>query len=318
MSEPILETVSLVKHFPVSSRFLGLGVREVVRAVDGVNLAVQKGETIALVGESGCGKTTLGRLLLGLVKPTSGQIYFKGQELHSVNMRRLRRSMQIVFQDPLSSLNPRKTVREIIGRPLAIHRLATENPEARIRQLLNLVHLEVDSLARYPHEFSGGQQQRIASARALATEPEIIVADEPVSALDVSVQAQIVALLTDLRVQMDLTLILITHDLALAKYMADRMAVMYLGKIVELGNVDAIFEKPLHPYTAGLLTSTGVPDPSLRGSRKALQGEVPSPIHPPAGCRFHTRCPIMQRPICVEEPPLDDRGGEHYVACHLA
>ena len=317
MSEPILTATSLTKHFPVKSRFLGLGTPEVVRAVDGVDLEVRKGETFALVGESGCGKSTLGRLLIGLLKPTSGTVLFKGQELSRIDNRRLRKSVQIIFQDPLSSLNPRKSIRQIIGRPLAIHGLATEDPERRIRQILELVQLDLDTLERYPHEFSGGQQQRIAIGRALATEPEVLVADEPVSALDVSVQAQIVTLLNELRQKMNLTLVMIAHDLALVNYMADRTAVMYMGRLVEVGTARQVFTNPRHPYTVGLLASTGAPDPAARGQRQPVRGEIPSPIHPPSGCRFRTRCPQRMALCEYISPELLDVGGEHRVACHL-
>ena len=316
MSEVILEAKSLTRHFAIRSRFLGLGAGEVVKAVDGVDLSVRLGETLALVGESGCGKTTLGRLLIGLVQPTCGMVCLRGTSLPAIHRRRLRKSLQIVFQDPLSSLNPRKSIRHILGRPLAIHGLLSADPDVQIRALLSQVDLNVDTLARYPHEFSGGQQQRIAIARALATQPEVIVADEPVSALDVSVQAQIVSLLAALRQQMGLTLVIITHDLALVKYMADRVAVMYMGRIVEQGSAEAVLANPLHPYTRGLLASIGVSDPSRRGTRKALQGELPSPIHPPPGCLFQTRCPIRMT-ICERVVPvLIEREPGQAVACH--
>jgi oligopeptide/dipeptide ABC transporter ATP-binding protein len=317
MPEPILSAHGLVKHFPVATRFWGLGKKKYVRAVDGVRLDVRQGETFALVGESGCGKSTLARLLIGLIAPTEGHVRFRGEDLGSIDHRRLRKSVQIVFQDPLSSLNPRKNVRHIIGRSLDIHGLATSDRDSRIRELLSLVHLDVDTLERYPHEFSGGQQQRIAIARALATQPELLVADEPVSALDVSVQAQIVSLLNELKARMNLTLLMITHDLALVNYMADQVAVMYMGKIVETGTVQQIFNAPRHPYTIGLLASTSVPDPATRGQRTPIRGEIPSPIDLPTGCRFRTRCP-QRMAVCEQvSPELVDIGAGQQVACHL-
>lgn len=316
MTSSILSVRDLSKHFPVSAP-LWRRKKKFVRAVDGVSMEVRQGETFALVGESGCGKSTLARLLIGLLAPTGGEVRFRDEELGQINHRRLRKSVQIVFQDPLSSLNPRKTVRHIIGRSLDIHGLATDDRDGRIRELLELVHLDLDTLERYPHEFSGGQQQRIAIARALATQPELLVADEPVSALDVSVQAQIVSLLNELKVKMNLTLLMITHDLALVNYMADRIAVMYMGKIVETGTVEQIFSTPSHPYTVGLLASTSVPDPATRGQRTPIRGEIPSSIDLPSGCRFRTRCP--QRMVICEQvsPKLLEIGGGQYVACHL-
>jgi oligopeptide/dipeptide ABC transporter ATP-binding protein len=316
MNGSMLRAESLLKTFPVGGGLIGVG-RRVIRAVDGVDLQVQRGETFAVVGESGCGKSTLARMLVGLLEPTSGAVFFKDERMRAAAARNLRRHIQIVFQDPVSSLNPRKTIGQILARPLAIHGLATGDREGRVRELLHLVQLDVDSLDRYPHEFSGGQQQRIGIARALATDPEIIIADEPVSALDVSVQAQIIALLGELKRRLGLTLVLITHDLAVVKYMADRVAVMYMGRVVEQGTIDEVFARPLHPYTAALMASTGVPDPRLRGRRQPPQGELPSSIDPPSGCRFRTRCPARM-PVCERvTPALLAMGPTRLVACHL-
>lgn len=313
---------SLVKHFSISQSLFGLlGTKEIVKAVDGVSFCVKPSEIFALVGESGCGKTTTGRMLLRLIEPTSGRVYFRGQDLSTLSgseMRRLRHSMQIIFQDPLSSLNPRKTIFQIVSRPLVIHRLGAADLRARTAQLLEMVRLDPRCLDLYPHEFSGGQQQRIAIARALATRPEFIVADEPVSALDASVQAQIIELLMELQEKMQLAIFLIAHDLALVKYMADSAAIMYLGKIVETAPVDELFSNPLHPYTQALLKAIGTLDPRRKRRRHILGGEVPSAVNPPSGCRFHTRCTV-KREECERRPPeLVCVGNNHYVACLLS
>ncbi len=317
MTSPILSVENLVKYFPVNQSIFDFGKKKFVRAVDGVELSVAPGETFALVGESGCGKSTLSRLLVGLLPPTKGAVNLNGERLDRIEHRQRCKTIQMIFQDPLGSLNSRKTVRGIVGRPLDVHGFPAAERERRIRELLLLVRLDPDVMDRYPHEFSGGQQQRIAIARALATEPAVLVADEPVSALDVSVQAQIVALLTELKTKMNLTLVIISHDLALVNYVADRVAVMYLGRIVEMGTVTQIFESPLHPYTIGLLSSTGVPDPARRGKRTLIRGEIPSPIDVPSGCRFRTRCP-QRMPICETlDPALAVVAGKQSVACHL-
>lgn len=317
MTPPILSAENLFKYFPVSTSLFDFGEKKFVRAVDGVELSVAPGETFALVGESGCGKSTLSRLLVGLLSPTKGAVNLNGQRLDKIDHRQRCKTIQMIFQDPLGSLNSRKSIRNIIGRPLDVHGFPAARREERIRELLSLVRLDPEVMDRYPHEFSGGQQQRIAIARALAPEPAILVADEPVSALDVSVQAQIVALLTELKAKMNLTLIMISHDLALVNYIADRVAVMYLGRVVEMGTVTQIFDSPLHPYTVGLLGSTGVPDPARRGKPALIRGEIPSPINVPSGCRFRTRCP-QRMPICeTVDPELSVVAGKQRVACHL-
>ncbi len=320
MTPPILEVRGLVKHFHVGSR-LSAGGKQVIRALDSVSFDVFPGETLGLVGESGCGKSTLGRCLLRLYEPDAGEILFKGQDITRMDERKLRplrAEMQMVFQDPYASLNPRRRIGDLIAEPLRVH---GQNKKAeiadRLAELMVLVGLSPDHLGRFPHEFSGGQRQRIGIARAIALSPSLIIADEPVSALDVSIQAQIVNLLADLQQRLDLTYVFIAHDLSVVRHIADRCAVMYLGTIVELGETDMVLHSPAHPYTAALISAVPEPDPELQSGRVILQGEPPSPANPPSGCRFHTRCPIAQ-PRCAIEPPalLPDAQGR-LVACHF-
>jgi oligopeptide/dipeptide ABC transporter ATP-binding protein len=321
LTEKLLEVRGLKKYFPVTGGILGRNVSQ-VRAVDGLDFFVQRGETLGLVGESGCGKTTAGRLLLRLLPATAGEVIYKRQNIFHLRgraLQRLRRELQIIFQDPFGSLNPRLTVAEIIGEQLSIHGLAHNRQErlAIVRELLASVGLDGHHLWRYPHEFSGGQRQRIGIARALALNPQLVVTDEPVSALDVSVQAQIVNLLLDLQERYKLAYLFISHDLSIVRYMSHRVAVMYLGKIVELAPVAALYEKPAHPYTQALLSAVPVPHPAVHKQRIVLKGEMPDPANPPRGCRFHPRC-FISLPCCREEEPLlCECGGGHLVACHI-
>ncbi len=322
MSEPLLKVKDLVKQFPIKGGLLGRTVDR-VHAVDGVSFDLQPGETLGVVGESGCGKSTTGRCILRLIEPTSGEVWFEGKNVTTASkdeLRALARDMQIIFQDPYASLNPRMTVGAIIGEALTIHKLAKtpREYEERIVQLLETVGLAADHMRRYPHEFSGGQRQRIGIARALAVNPKLIVCDEAVSALDVSIQAQVVNLLEDLRNQFSLTYIFIAHDLSVVEHISHRVAVMYLGRIVEIAPAKLLYTDPKHPYTEALLSAVPIPDPTVKRKRIALQGDVPSPIHPPSGCHFHTRCPIAQKGLCDREKPELKRTGEgHWVACHL-
>ena len=318
----MLEVRNLVKHFPIKSGILI--DREVgrVRAVDDVSFSIAEGETLGLVGESGCGKSTLCRSLLRLIEPSSGSILFRGQEVTELGrreLRPLRRDMQMIFQDPYASLNPRKRVRQIVGDPLRLHGLASGSElDRRVEQLVDRVGLSTEHLNRFPHEFSGGQRQRIGIARALALGPKMIIADEPVSALDVSIQAQIINLLEDLQDEFGLTYVFVAHDLGVVRQVADRIAVMYLGKIVEIGPADEVYSNPIHPYTLSLLSAVPIPDPRANAEREplVLEGDVPSPANPPAACRFHTRCPYATE-ICSEvEPELVDHGRGHWAACH--
>jgi oligopeptide transport system ATP-binding protein len=318
---PVLEVQGLVKHFPVTRGLIRRKVIGMVRAVEGVSFEIARGETLALVGESGCGKSTTGRLVLRLMDPTAGSVRFKGEEIAGLDkhaLRRLRRHMQIIFQDPYASLNPRMTVGEILMEPMAVHEIGSEAERAaRVRELLAVVGLLPEHARRYPHQFSGGQRQRIGIARALAVNPDLIICDEPVSALDVSIQAQIVNLLQNLQQRFGLSYLFIAHDLAVVKHISDRVAVMYLGQLVEIATKRDLYDRPLHPYTQALLSAIPRPDPSVRQERVLLAGDVPSPFAPPAGCRFHTRC-IHAQPRCrQEQPELRDAGGGHRVACHF-
>lgn len=321
MSAVILETKGLRKYFPVSAGAFG-SRKHLVHAVDDVSLQIREQETFALVGESGCGKTTLGRLLLRLIEATDGEVTFEGRNilhLEKAEMRSLRRHMQIIFQDPYASLDPRMRVRDIVAEPLQTHRDGWTAAEIadRVRELLSIVGLREDALMKYPHQFSGGQRQRIGIARALALQPRFVVCDEAVSALDVSIQAQILNLLQDLQERFRLTLFFITHDLSVVRHLADRVGVMFLGKCVETGTTSEIFESPLHPYTKFLLSAVPLPDPHQRDREKMiLKGDIPSPINLPAGCRFHTRCPFA-RSICRSEDPPERRVGGRSFACHF-
>jgi oligopeptide transport system ATP-binding protein len=319
---PILEITNLVKHFPIKSGILIDRQIGAVQAVDDVSFAVGEGETLGLVGESGCGKSTLARSILQLLKPTSGSVRFRGKELTDLSrreLRPLRREMQMIFQDPYASLNPRKRVGQIVGDPLKLHGLASGGElRNRVESLLDRVGLSPEHYNRYPHEFSGGQRQRIGIARALALEPKMVIADEPVSALDVSIQAQIINLLEDLQDEFGLTYVFVAHDLGVVRHVSDRIAVMYLGKIVEIGPADEVYSKPIHPYTASLLSAIPIPDPQKNRAREpiVLEGDVPSPANPPPACRFHTRCP-KATDICSElEPQLIHYGNGHWAACH--
>jgi peptide/nickel transport system ATP-binding protein len=329
VSEPptdgaLLELDDLKVYFPLKSGIvLDRHVGD-IRAVDGVTLSIERGETLGLVGESGCGKSTVGRTILRLYEPTAGRIVFDGRDITHLKegqLRPLRRRIQMVFQDPFASLNPRHSVGRIVGEPLRVHgTLSREEANARVRELLSLVGLPQDAASRYPHEFSGGQRQRIGVARALALNPEFLVCDEPVSALDVSIQAQIVNLMEELQREFGLTYLFIAHDLAVVRHISDRIAVMYLGKLVELAPADDLYDNPLHPYTITLLSAIPIPDPEVERRRRPIrvEGDLPSPANPPAACRFHTRCPFVQATRCADEEPLLRELDGHLVSCHYA
>jgi len=326
VTENILEVQDLVKHYPITQGVVYKRTIGHIQAVDGVNLEVKRGETLGVVGESGCGKSTLARVLMNLEKPTSGTVLYKGQDIFKLgrnDMRRLRRNIQLVMQDPYTSLNPRMAVGDIVGEPFEIHREVAPKRSRRqkVQDLLDVVGLNPEHINRYPHQFSGGQRQRIGIARALALRPEVIICDEPVSALDVSIQAQVMNLLERLQGEFGLSYVFIAHDLSVVRHLADRVAVMYLGKIVEIGTEDEIYERPTHPYTQALLSAVPVPNPESRTTKQVirLEGDVPSPANPPSGCRFRTRCWKAQEICAAEEPKLVRReGSNHPSACHFA
>jgi oligopeptide/dipeptide ABC transporter ATP-binding protein len=321
--EPLLQVRDLVKHFPITHGLIIQRKIGAVQAVDGVSFEVQRGETLGIVGETGCGKSTTARVIMRLLEATSGEVRFDGQDITTLRggaLKAVRREMQMIFQDPYSSLNPRKTIGSIIGEPFAIHGLERGKGERKraVQALMETVGLNPEHYNRYPHEFSGGQRQRIGVARALALNPKLLIADEPVSALDVSIQAQVLNLLRDLQRRLGLTLVFIAHDLSVIRHMCDRVAVMYLGKIVEIGPSDALYAFPRHPYTGALLSAVPVADPTKPPSeRRLLSGDVPSPANPPKACRFHTRCPKAQELCSQQEPPLEEKGSGTRTACHF-
>ncbi|WP_433748233.1 ABC transporter ATP-binding protein [Falsibacillus pallidus] len=320
MTESLLEIQDLKKHFPLTGGVFGKTVGH-VKAVDGVSFSVRKGETLGIVGESGCGKSTTGRMLLRLIEPSDGSIKFEGKDITNLSkkdMRALRRDMQMVFQDPFASLNPRHTVEKILEEPLIVHGIgnAAERKQ-KVKEMLEVVGLSSYYAKRYPHQFSGGQRQRIGIARALMTRPKLIIADEPVSALDVSIQSQVLNLLEDLQKEFDLTYIFIAHDLGVVRHISDRVGVMYLGRMAELSDSDKLYEKPLHPYTQALLSAVPIPDPDFKRETILLQGDIPSPSNPPKGCAFHTRCPHSMEVCKSITPAFQEAEPGHYVACHL-
>ena len=327
IDQNLVDVRNLKMHFPISVGWMFKKTIGHVKAVDGISFQIARGETLGLVGESGCGKTTTGRALLQLERPTSGHIVFEGEDITGMKekaLRALRRKMQMIFQDPFGSLNPRMTAGEIIGEPLQIHSMVKSKSEyeEKVKELMVTVGLSPAMMERYPHEFSGGQRQRIGVARALSVRPDLIVCDEPVSALDVSIQAQIINLLEELQEKFNIAYLFIAHDLAVVRHISNRIAVMYLGEIVEIATQADLYRNPLHPYTRSLLSAVPVPDPVVEAQREhvILEGEVPSPVNPPSGCKFHPRCPIADFPRCLEEKPvlMEMGGGGHWIACHLA
>lgn len=320
MTEILLEVNRLKKYFPITGGLFGKKIGE-VKAVDDISFFVNKGETLGIVGESGCGKSTTGRMLMRLIEPSEGEVVFQGKELTGLSesgMRKMRKEMQMVFQDPFASLNPRHTVEKILEEPLIVHRIGNkEERKKRVNEMLEVVGLSSYHKKRYPHQFSGGQRQRIGIARALMTKPKLIIADEPVSALDVSIQSQVLNLLTDLQKEFQLTYIFIAHDLGVVKHISDRVGVMYLGRLVEITTADKLYEKPLHPYTNALLAAVPIPDPTIKKEIELLSGDIPSPSNPPTGCAFHTRCKDCMEICKSERPQLEEIEPGHYAACHL-
>lgn len=313
----LLEVTNLKQHF--TSKKGVLAEKTIIKAVDGVSITIEEGQTLGVVGESGCGKSSLGRSILGLVQPTEGSIKFKGEEvteMSSKQMKELRKEMQVVFQDPYASLNPRNTIRQILEAPLIIHKIGNKKErKERIESLVTKIGIRKEQLNNYPHEFSGGQRQRIGIARALTLNPKLIIADEPVSALDVSVQSQVLNLMVDLQQEMNLSYMFISHDLSVVQHISDKVAVMYLGRIVEIANVDELYSRPLHPYTQALLSAVPIADPLQKRNRIVLQGDLPSPANPPSGCPFHTRCPMAVKECAGIVPNLEEKSPEHFAAC---